>query len=62
MSGRCSHLARLSSTEQKHLNLVFCHDAVLFELALDLVISYDGAERVSFGDRGERNRENTDWL
>ena len=35
----CSYLARLSSTEQQHLNLVLGHHAVLFELALNLVIS-----------------------
>jgi len=40
---RSSRLARLSSTEQKHLNLIFGHYTVLLELALDLVISCDGA-------------------
>lgn len=44
---RCYHLARLSSSEQKHLNLVFGHHAVFFELALDLVISCDSAEIIS---------------
>lgn len=46
---RRSHLARLSSTEQQHLNLVFGHHAVSLELALDLVISCDSAESVNFG-------------
>jgi len=58
-TGKCCHLSRFSSTEQKHLNLVFGHDAVLFELALDLVISCDSTESTDFRDcrkeNGERN-------
>ena len=61
-TGKCSHLSGFSSTEQKHLDLVFGHDAVLFELALDLVISCDSTESTDFSDCRRKMEKETNWL
>lgn len=57
MELRCDYLARLSSSEQKHLNLVFSHHAVFFQLALDLVIPCDWTAKMSLDVREKRRRE-----
>ena len=47
-----AYLARLSRTEQQHLDLVLRHLAVAFELVLDLVIACRGGGGVSGGVGG----------
>lgn len=47
-----AHLSRLSSTEEKHFDLVLGHHPVLLELVLNLVVAYATGKPLKAGRLG----------
>ena len=50
-----TNLARLSSTQEQHLDLVLGHHAVPLDLVLNLIVAWGG------GGEEEERKENRGW-